>query len=190
MKSRKVAPAKVPHGTPRSQAQILRLVDALEDAMLLNIPRARYGKVLAIAALPPGAGADAQAEAEPLPDRTVDDYVARVTQRWKDDPLPGRRVARQRAIRRHYKRLPVLVSKGLYGEVDKLERHLSRLEGTEAAKVVHIAGEGGGPIQTESTATAVVLTSGERRARAAQLLEAARARVAAQVAEAAASDEE
>lgn len=181
MKSPKVArrrPEKVPHGIPRSQAQILRLTDALENAMLYAVPKARWGKILALADLPVGASAAEQAAAEPVPSRTVADYVARVTKRWEEEPLPTRRKARARQVRRLYAQIAALHTKGLHGEIEKRERLLARIEGTEAPKVVHLAGEGGGPIQTENETTAVTLTSGELRARAALVLATAKAKIA------------
>jgi hypothetical protein len=164
--------------------------------MMFGTGKTALRTVLARALMPPlpkGVQDDRPTDLSLMPDRTVDEYMKRVRDRWEVDALPDRRRARELAKRRHLNYLRALRAAGVAKNshaIARIEANLRELEGTAAPKVVHVAGEGGGPIQTESRVT--VLTSGERRARAAQLLAQTKARAAAAVeqAVAAASEEE
>jgi len=84
---------------------------------------------------------------DPMPLPTVDDYIRRVNDRWEKNPLPNRIQARERAIRRNHSHLRTLIIREDYPNIIDVEKHLSKIEGTEFPKHVEVSSPGGGPVQ-------------------------------------------
>jgi hypothetical protein len=107
-------------------------------------------RMLARALLPPlPAGVPDTRQVDPIPTRTLDDYIRRVKDRWRENPLPGVEEARRAAIRRHLRMLATLRGGGAEKNAQKLahwESNLAKLQGTEAPKTFEVSAPGGGPI--------------------------------------------
>lgn len=105
-----------------------------------------------------------------LPRRTLNDYLVRIVERRRARPranIVDLRLAAEDRMMAYLRQ----AASGSVADKMRIEDHLSKLQGTQAPKVVHLAGAGGGPIEVKT-----VLTSDEKRARAAALIAAAQAR--------------
>lgn len=95
-----------------------------------------------------GSSRQEMATALELPVETVDDYIRRVKDRWRDNPLPGRDEARELAIRRYLRELTnAIVNKAPARDKAIWEDFLLRVQGTEAPKQVIASTPPGQPIE-------------------------------------------
>lgn len=155
--SRNVA-TQVPHGKSRTAAEVIQLVDATEEGLLMRMSRESLSR-----ALMKVAKVD-----EPLPLRTVDDYIKRVHQRWEEEAIISRPKLKARQGRRLYVALRALVGRrDLRGAVE-YEKLIAKIEGNLAPVKVEASTPPGQPIEVKIRDPRK-MTSGERRSRIAHL---------------------
>jgi hypothetical protein len=126
------APRKPPGGKVRTRAEVLKLLDVCEEAILLGLPKYQMRTMLGRAA-----GLDG-----PLSSRTTDDYIARVRQRHLDNPLPELEEAREQAVRRCQRMITALIAQGNDGQgrvrneaaILRWETRLHALRGLDAMR--------------------------------------------------------
>ena len=156
--------------TERREEDILQAVMALMDHRMTRQQMAwAVGRQFRDEGVP-------EREAPPRPLRTLDDDIVKAKARWAEVAEPTRDEARKAQLRRLYARLATLKGANHYREAADLEKLIARIEGTEAAKVIHVGGAGGGPLEVKT-----VTTSDERRRRVEELEAKARDRSARMV---------
>ncbi len=136
------------------------LTDQAEQLMLHYVGRTGMAKALGQALESMRATAEgrlANPDAPPMPLETVDDYIRRVKDRWEAEPLPNWVEAQKLQVRRIHGQIRQLIQQGRHGEIEKRERLLSRIEGTEAVSKVEVSGPGGAPLPAPASAVSVVV---------------------------------
>ena len=128
--------AKPPGGEKRTEAEVQRLLDATEHAMLYRMGRVAIGGVLQKVL-----GSD-----QPFPLRTVDDYMRRVRERWEAESKETRGEVKALAVRRIYKTMQALVGSKDYRTLLGWDQHLARVQGTLAPLAIEATGAGGAPL--------------------------------------------
>lgn len=119
--------AKPPGGKSRTRAEVLRLTDVAEEAVILELPIHQIRALLGKAAGLPGL----------MSRRTTGLYLARVNQRHADNPLPEMVEARERAARRYQKMIAGLVADGRTkneAAILRWETRLAALRGLDAIR--------------------------------------------------------
>jgi hypothetical protein len=129
-------PAKPPGGAKRTEAEIQRLLDATEHAMLYRMGRVAIGRVLQEVLKSP----------DPFPLRTVDDYMRKVRERWEAESKETRGQVKELAIRRIYKTMQAVVATKDFKTLLGWDQHLSRIQGTLAPLAIEATGAGGAPL--------------------------------------------
>ncbi len=97
-----------------------------------------------------GASLHAIAKQVGIPVDTVKDYVARIRAWRKENPIPGRDEARRAQYERLMGQNRTLQSQGKHSEVEKRERQIARILGTEAPRTFELSAPGGGPIAVKA----------------------------------------
>lgn len=116
-----------PGGRMRTRAEVLKLMDVCEEAVILELPRHQVRALMGKAAGLPG----------PMSAKTTADYIARVNQRHAENPLPELVEARERAARRYQKVIAGLVADGRTkneAAILRWETRLAALRGLDAIR--------------------------------------------------------
>jgi hypothetical protein len=112
------------------------MINACEEAMLLHMSTDNLGRLLQ----------EVAKEAEPIPPRTVDDYIARVKKRWADEDAETRPEVKKQAIRRQFSHIRRAVQKGNLSAVARHEKLLGDIQGVFAPIKVEATGAAGTPL--------------------------------------------
>lgn len=106
----------------RTRADVAKLTDVCEEAVLQGLPRDRIRALMGKAA----------GDERPIGPRALDRYLARVAERHKANPVIGPEEAHDQAIRRAQRMITKLTADGSLknaSAIARWEAHLAKLQG-------------------------------------------------------------